>query len=186
MRLQHDTLTVEDATPYSSIGAINATELRSNAEIVTSGLQTCDAISRSLLQAERGRISDFNAWMLQVSKGSFGAVTLADLRSVENDIRHIFEAITYDDGEARRFNELYDSEEIASRIRLAFHPKRSLRTTCEILQEDAHLLIVTKLRNVASNQSFLYPSEADCEKVLEIDAARQDSKRVYNFAPSGT
>ncbi|MDQ2732016.1 MAG: hypothetical protein M3Y56_10180, partial [Armatimonadota bacterium] len=171
MKVHYDTLIVEDAAPQAQIGALNASQFRLKAQLVTSGLKTSDVTLRRFLEEERGEWATFEGWLVNISKGSFGSVTLADLRTYESALRSIFDVITYDDGGVLRFNALYDEAAVASAIRLAFCTRRRLDTRSEIVPIEAHLLLVEKLHDIAADKKYLYPNEDDCKQMLEIDAS---------------
>lgn len=169
MRIQYDTQTLHEAMPKATIQELQTNQFLSKAEIVTSGLQTSQEVSRRFVEEEHGEITDFQKWLLHISKGSFGAVSLSALRNVEIEIRQIFDIITYDDRGVRRFNELYDEAALASRIRLAFYAHRTMNTKCDIIREEASLLIVSELKEIASNTKYLYPGKTDTDDIVDSD-----------------
>lgn len=171
MRVRYDTLTEEEAAPQATIGAIRPAAFRSAAELVTSGLKTSEEAARRFLDDEQGDLADFQGWLLHISKGSFGAVSLRDLRVFESAIRLIYDGITYDDGGVRRFNALFNKASLESRIRLAFNSRRTLSTKSELFPQEARLLVVEKLGAIAADKRYLSPGESDCAKMLEIDAS---------------
>jgi type III restriction enzyme len=172
MRVTYDALTLQDAAPRETIEALDPAQFRGKAEIVTSGLNTSEEASRRFLEDERGEPADFQGWLLDISKGSFGAVPVRDLRALEDELHPIFDAVSFVDASGiLRFNALYDSDALSSRIRLAFHARRTLETRREIVPKEARLLIVEKLAEIAADKKYLYPSEADCAQMLELDAA---------------
>ncbi len=175
MRVQYDTFSAQEATPRATIAAIDAASLRRNAQIQTGALGASDEVSRRFLDDERGEVADFNAWLLHICKGSFGALSLSQLRVFESEIRPLFDEITYDDGGVRRFNALFDEAKIAARIRLAFHDQRTLHSKCEILKTEARLLIVEKLKEIAADKKNLYPDQADIETMLKLDQSGQNA-----------
>lgn len=173
MCIEYDMLTLQDAAPQTTIKALDPAQWRSKAEIITSGLETSKHEKRRFLDDEQGEPAHFATWLFHISKGSFGEVSLSDLRALETDIRLIFDAITYDDEGTRRFNALYDQSALAARIRLAFHARRTLHTRSEVFSKEARLLVVEKLHAVAADKKYLYPDEADCARMLTMDASGQ-------------
>lgn len=175
MRVQSDTTTTREAMPRETIAAIDVAEHHRNAQIATGGLGSSDQDGRRFLDHERGEAADFNGWLLSIIKGSFGALSLADLRPCESEIKLLFDAITYSDGDVLRFNALYDHAEIAARVRLAFHAPRALQSKSEIFPSDARLLVVDNLKAIAADTKNLYPNQADAENMHEIDATGQSA-----------
>lgn len=167
------TLTVENTVnPSERIGAIDAAQHKSHAQIIERGLETGSETSAQFIESERGARADFGRWLSGICRESFGALARDTLCQFEAQLRPIFAAITYDDKGTRRFNALYDDAEIAARVRLAFHPRRELQIGEEIIHQKAELLVVEKLEAIADG-ARVYPSKADCEKIKEIDDTRQ-------------
>ena len=181
MRVQYDAMHSETAAPNATLAALQGAPFRGNAGIKTGGLRADDGDKFRFLEEERGEFADFNAWLLQIAKGSFGALSLAALRRFESELRRLFAEITYDDGGARRFNALYDDAKIAARIRLAFHDKRTLQTRSEVVSENARLLVVENLKAIAADKKNLYPVADDIETMRDLDesgeTAREYSQR---------
>jgi hypothetical protein len=175
MRVHYEAPTIETANPAATIAALDAGDFRSIAGIKTGGLRAGAEDSLRFLEAERGEIANFNAWLLQVAKGSFGALSLATLREFEHELRAIFAAMTYEDGGVLRFNALFDSDRIAARIRLAFHDKRTVQSREEIVSENARLLIVEKLKEIAADNR-LYPSVEEIAQMQKIDESGQSAE----------
>ena len=168
LRVNHDTLIVDEAEPRAKLGAINARELRRNAAIIERGMSAGDIRSREFLQTERGGSADFGGWLFDISKGSFGAVTFASLRGYESELRPLFDEITYEENGARYFNDLFELGEIAARVRLAFHRRRTLQTSSEVVPKDARMLLIEKLTRVKKERT-LYPCEEDVAQILKMD-----------------
>ncbi len=176
MCVRYTSETTQHATPQATIAAIEASEFRRNAEIQTGALGARDEVTRRFLDDERGDIASFNGWLLSIARASFNALSTRDLRAFEGELRPLFDAITYDDGGVRRFNALFDEAKIAVRIRLAFHDRRTLHSTSEVVKQEAHLLIVAKLKEIAADKS-LYPSEEEVEKMRAMDEAGQSADK---------
>lgn len=141
LKVEYDTLTINgEANPKEQIGAINTEEFLSQAIITQKNLGTNDDITRTVLDKEKGDYANFNRWLFQISKESFGIVSLTNLRQFENELKAIFEKITFADNGERFFNDFYDFAEINKQIRLAFHTRRELETKSEIIPQSAKML----------------------------------------------
>ena len=173
LRVNYQTLTTDDADPESKIAAVSPEEHRRHSEITERGLSADAAVTRWFGAEERGDPADFSAWLLRLAKASFGGVTLSELRRFAPALRGLFDAITYEAEDGRRFDALYDEAEIAAQIRLAFHRRRELKSSSEVLHADARLLLVEKLKDIPADKKNLYPSEADTAKIREMDETGQ-------------
>jgi type III restriction enzyme len=179
LKVEYNTLVIENKRePREKIGAIEPQSFRRNAQIIERGLSADDIRSRRFLESEHGECADFRRWLFDISKGGFGAISLEDLEIVEGELQPIFDEITYTEDGARYFNDLYDAEQVAALVRLAFHQKRALQTKSEIIPESARMLIVEKLSPVAKDRK-LYPNETDTETILNID---RSGKTVEDYA----
>lgn len=109
----------------------------------------------------------FDQWLNLIVREGFGSVTFRDLKAHAAILRQIFEKISLlQDGE-RYLNELYEHERIRARIRAAFFSRRKLQTNEEVIKENAHLLLASKLTPVSEKNT--YPSESDIRNILEAD-----------------
>lgn len=114
--------------------------------------------------------ADYGRWLFDLSKESFGLITLADLKPFDAELRVIFTAVAHQKGPRLTFNDLYDIEGINAQIRLAFSVRRKLNTKAEVVSQHASLLIAEKLGPVKTHDK-LYPSAAESAKIRELDAS---------------
>jgi len=122
----------------------------------------------SIHEASGGEPASFRHWLHDISKGGFHFISVGHLLEHEESLQKIFEKITLPQYELVRWNEHYDRDAIAGRIRLAFHPRRKLRTSSEVIPETAQLLFVDRLRPIEDNPR-LYPNREDSEGILRLD-----------------
>jgi hypothetical protein len=176
MRVLYSSETTQQATPQATIAAIEAASFKRNAEVQTGALGARDEVTRRFLDDERGEIADFNGWLLSIARASFNALSMRDLRAFEGELRALFDAITYDEDGVRRFNAQFNEAKIATRVRLAFHDRRTLHSTSEVVKQEARLLIVGKLKEIAADKS-LYPSEEEVETMRTLDESGQSAHK---------
>ena len=154
--------------PKKEIASIETNKYLNQAIIIQSNLQNPD-ITRTVLDTEKGEFADFNRWLFQISKESFGVISLAKLNQFQDELKAIFEKISFSDEGERFFNEFYDLAEINKQIRLAFHTRRELETKSEVIPQSAKMLIVENLQAIAKSTK-IYPSEAETNEIIEIDS----------------
>jgi len=179
LRVQYQTVMTEKAAPQASLQALDAAPFRLNAATKTSGLAPGGAETLRFHDEERGEIADFSAWLLQVAKGSFGAVTLPALRGFTPELSAVFQAITYRDGDTRRFNALYDAEAIGAQIRLAFYDQRTFHPTSDVIPTEARLLLVDRLDAIPADKKNLFPDKDVTKQMLDMDASGQTDPYQY-------
>lgn len=119
---------------------------------------------------EKGQPANFAHWLHDIAKGGFYTISTDQLRQFKEQLRAIFAKITMEQPHGEHcWNERYDRYAIESRIRLAFSPRRELRTSFEVIPDKAELLLVDKLGPVNFNDK-LYPNQADTKRILRLDA----------------
>ena len=118
---------------------------------------------------EKGQPASFAHWLHDIAKGGFYTISTDQLRQFKERLRAIFDKIAVKQPQGDHcWNESYDRYAIESRIRLAFSPRRELRTSFEVIPDQAELLLVDKLGPVDFNDK-LYPNKADTRRVLRLD-----------------
>ena len=168
LKVEYDTLTINgEPNPIKAIASIETNNYLNQAIITQSNLQNAD-ITRTVLDTEKGEYADFNRWLFQISKESFGVISLAKLKEFQDELKTIFEKISFADEGERFFNGFYDLAEINKQIRLAFHTRRELETKSEVIPQSAKMLIVESLQAIAKSTK-LYPGEDETKEILEID-----------------
>ena len=174
LKVEYSTLFLEDAQqPHDKITAIDTQDFARDAASKTRNLSNGATHSYQVLKTERGEIASFARWLFDIAKASCGRISTPELQSCASQLQPIFEAITFEEDESRYFNALFDGEEVASQIRLAWHRARRLETKSEIIPAQAHLLHIEKLAPIARQKS-LYPSESDTTQILELDKSGED------------
>lgn len=144
-------------------------DFKVSALISTSEIANIDTGTINIVNEIGINFANYNQWIFNISRESFGLINENELHQFEEQLRKIFESISYEKDGFRFFNELYNLHLIQSKIRLAFSIKRELQTDSEIIPKQAELLITSKLNDVEKN-SKLYPEEVDCKKILELDS----------------
>jgi type III restriction enzyme len=169
LRVEFDTVTVASTTsPRENISAIDAGS-HFNAASVTGTTLVSGDVTRHVLDTEKGAFANFNRWLFQISRESFGTVSLPDLTEFKSELNTIFERITFAENGDRFFNDFYDLAEINRLVRLAFHARRELKTKSDVIPQSAKMLIVEKLKAIARPKNFL-PDEFETEEIIESDA----------------
>ncbi|PKP02172.1 MAG: hypothetical protein CVU11_12775 [Bacteroidetes bacterium HGW-Bacteroidetes-6] len=146
----------------------NIDNFKASALITTSDIVNIDTGEIDVINETGISFANFNQWLFEISRESFGFISEAQLHQYDNELNEIFETISYENEGQRFFNELYDLHTVKSKIRLAFSIKRDLQTDTEVIPKQAELLIAERLTEVEKNAK-LYPNEADTTKILELD-----------------
>jgi superfamily II DNA or RNA helicase len=146
----------------------NIDNFKASALITTSDIANIDTGEIDVISETGIAFANFNQWLFEISRESFGLISEALLHQYDSELNEIFETVSYEKEGQRYFNELYNLHTIQSKIRLAFSIKRDLQTDTEVIPKQAELLIAERLTEVEKNEK-LYPNEADTLKILELD-----------------
>lgn len=169
LAVEYDTITTgELPNPRKDIPEIDVASQLKAATVTTTHLANPDTATTSTLIESKGAPAEFNRWLFQISKESFGNISVSHLLEFGPELRPIFERVTLEIGGSRFINDFYDVAELNRQIRLAFHTKREFTVKRDLIEEDAHLLIVERLRSIAKPKFYL-PNEQDTKDILAID-----------------
>ena len=147
-------------------------DYKASALITTSEISNLDTGSIDIINETGIAFANFNQWLFEISRESFGLISENQLYKYDTEITELFETVTFEKDGQRFFNELYDLHQIKSKIRLAFSIKRDLQTDTEVIPKQAELLIAERLTEVEKNPK-LFPNEADTAKILELDSKNE-------------
>jgi hypothetical protein len=136
--------------------------------ITTRNLYNWDDSTIKILNQTGNQLASYAQWLFSISRASFGTLMIEQLHEFDNQLKLLFEQITYSENGQRFFNDFYDLYHIESLIRSSFSIKRELITTSDTVKESAQFLIIKHLTAVAKNDN-LYPNEENCKKIIEFD-----------------
>ena len=131
-----------------------------------------EVIERNINSIIYGEKVNYTSWLLNISKESFGFITLKKLREYDKDLREIYKKITIDEN---ILNNIYNHSLINKLIREAFYNKRSLNILREEIPENASILSITELPAIkCEDKNLQYPSDILTEKILDKDKGNKD------------
>lgn len=136
-------------------------------------------------QQEHGNvIANFNPWLYEIVKQSFGFITLKQLYAYSNELQKVFDKITYSKSELTFFSSKFDVQAINSIIRKAFYEERTFETVEELIPYEANLLNIENFSteiNTITPDSY-YPAQEMVSKIvlddkgkLKVDAKTQQA-----------
>lgn len=131
-----------------------------------------EVIERNINSIIYGEKVNYTSWLLNISKESFGFITLKKLREYDKDLREIYKKITIDEN---ILNNIYNHSLINKLIREAFYNKRSLNILREEIPENASILSITELPAIkCEDKNLQYPSDVLTKKILDKDKRNKD------------
>lgn len=150
-------------------------------------------LERSEEDVERGKdkmdVATFETWIGNISKESFGFVSIRQLSNHEEELKKIYSTITINDSGIDYFSSKFDQSKIRSLIRQAFYAKRRLDMTSEFIENSGELLIDVNFERhkEVTDPERHYPNQDVVHKVMEDDAngfeGRELMKRRYHYMP---
>ena len=116
----------------------------------------------------------FSQWLYEISKESFGFITMQILNKYLKELGVIFNTITYISDDICYYSSRYNQDIIKSNIRKAFYEKRSFTTHEEVIPANAELLRVDNLispYNTSDPENF-YPDQSEVTKIIKADIGK--------------
>lgn len=174
LRVNYQTLQLEAANPARDILHADR-EAKLAQSVVKSTDFTMEVKSISVDDKERGTIpTTFSTWLMDIVKGSFGTLSMADLKPHEDALRHLFLTITYPNGDSRYFSSKYDRRTVEANVRKAFCDRRSFTTTEERIPQKSSLLNIAHFTSTVttSTPAEYYPEQPLVERIILDDKGK--------------
>ncbi len=165
---------IEELAPEKNIPAA-----ADNAKSISSIIRTTDLSMEDrkieVDDTERGtEYAGFDAWLYGIVKGSFGTLSMEELKPYRELLRAVFETITYEKDGNRAYSSRYDRASVEANIRKAFARKRSYWTDEEVIPADASLLRIENLTSPVYTEKpeDYYPAQELVEKIIQADQGK--------------
>ncbi len=120
--------------------------------------------------------ANFNQWLYQISKESFGNLSMQDLLAQADALTKVFATITYKTKEGDlRFSSHFNIAVINANIRKAFYDKRILKVTDELIGEKAELVHISNIKDFSpieiakTDEPKYYPDKQKVENIHKED-----------------
>ena len=184
LRVNYVTQQLEVANPVRDIPNADKGSKLAQAIIKTTDL-TMKPLSTDFDKEERGTISaTFTAWFMDIVKGSFGTLTMAQLKPHEGELRVLFDAITFDRDGSRYYSSKYDRRVVEANVRKAFCDRRSFTTTEELIPQESSLLNISNFTNTVSTTTpkDYYPKQDLVERIVLDDKGKFKMKPAIEAA----
>ena len=128
-------------------------------------------VATEMAQVDEGEEIAFFEWLNEIAKESFGSLTVNSLQEYETELLSLFDKITVEEYGVRRYNELYNQQQIRAQVRKAFVPQRDFVIKEEIIPTKARLLQIERLTSpieVADDSRF-YPDQTIVHDIVKYD-----------------
>ena len=182
LRVNYVTQQLEAANPVRDIPNADSGAKRKQTIVKTTDL-TMETQTIQVDDEERSTVpATFSAWLMDIVKGSFGTLTMAQLKPHEDELCVLFEAITYERDGSRYYSSKFDRHVVEANVRKAFCDRRSFTTTEELIPQESRLLNIANFTSTISTTTpeDYYPKQDVVERIvlddkgkLKVDAKTQ-------------
>lgn len=174
LKINYESLVIEEADIAGGISA-SAENAVVSADIIKTTDFSMKDISIAVDDNERGNEpASFTAWLYNITKGSFGFVTMDQLLPYSAILGEIYNKITHVKDGARYFSSKYNRALIEANIRKAFCDKCSFSTREELIPEEANLLNIANFTTTVQTDKpqDYYPDAKTVENIILDDKGK--------------
>lgn len=174
LKINYESLVIEEADIAGGISA-SAENAVVSADIIKTTDFSMKDISIAVDDNERGNEpASFTAWLYNITKGSFGFITMEQLLPYIEALNVIFDKITYINDGVRCFSSKYNRALIEANIRKAFCDKCSFSTSEELIPEEANLLNIANFTTTVQTDKpqDYYPDAKTVENIILDDKGK--------------
>ena len=170
LKINYESLVIEEADIAGGISA-SAENAVVSADIIKTTDFSMKDISIIIDDNERGNEpASFTTWLYNITKGSFGFVTMDQLLPYSAILGEIYNKITHVKDGVRYFSSKYNRALIEANIRKAFCDKCSFSTREELIPEEANLLNIANFTStVQTDKPQDYYSDAKTVENIILD-----------------
>ena len=174
LRVNYVTHQLEAANPVRDIPNADKGSKLAQAVVKTTDL-TMETQTIQVDDEERGTVpATFSAWLMDIVKGSFGTLTMAQLKPHEDELRALFNAVTYVREDSRYYSSKFDRRVVEVNVRKAFCDRRSFTTTEELIPQESSLLNIANFTSTVSTTTpnDYYPKQDLVERIILDDKGK--------------
>lgn len=186
LKINFDTLTVEKADPASGISASADSAHNEGGIIKTTDLSMDESKTNIHVdETEYGNeYTTFNSWIYGIMKGGFGSPTVEELTEYSDQLREVFERITYRKNGSYYFSSKFNRKLVESNIRKAFFDKTDFHSTQELIPEEANLLNIANFTSTVytDKPQDYYPEQKVVENIIADDSGKLKIKPEFEVA----
>lgn len=174
LKINYESLVIEEADIAGGISA-SAENAVVSADIIKTTDLSMKELNITVDDNERGNEpASFTTWLYNITKGSFGFVTMDQLLPYSAILGEIYNKITHVKDGVRYFSSKYNRALIEANIRKAFCDKCSFSTREELIPEEANLLNIANFTSTvqADKPQDYYPDAKTVENIILDDKGK--------------
>ena len=135
-------------------------------------------IKTNVNDAIYGDSIDYNKWILNIIKESFGFIDYNMLKEYDKELKKIYDKITINND---TLNMTYNVKLINSLIRNAFYNKRKMKVIKEEVPESASILSINNIPSInCINTDLQYPTDNITDTILKLDNDNEEENIDLN------
>lgn len=174
LKINYESLVIEEADIAGGISA-SAENAVVSADIIKTTDFSMKDISIAIDDNERGNEpASFTTWLYNITKGSFGFVTMDQLLPYSAILGEIYNKITHVKDGVHYFSSKYNHVLIEANIRKAFCDKCNFSTREELIPETANLLNIANFTSTVQTDKpqDYYPDAKTVENIILDDKGK--------------
>ena len=174
LRVNYVTQQLEAANPVRDVPNADRGSKLAQAVVKTTDL-TMETQTIQVDDEERGTVpATFSAWLMDIVKGSFGTLTMVQLKPHEDELRALFNAVTYVWEDSRYYSSKFDRRVVEANVRKAFCDRRSFTTTEELIPQESSLLNIANFTTTVATTTpeDYYPKQDLVERIIQDDKGK--------------
>ena len=174
LKINYESLVIEEADIAGGISA-SAENAVVSADIIKTTDLSMKELNITVDDNERGNEpASFTTWLYNITKGSFGFVTMDQLLPYSAILGEIYNKITHVKDGVRYFSSKYNHVLIEANIRKAFCDKCNFSTREELIPETANLLNIANFTSTVQTDKpqDYYPDAKTVENIILDDKGK--------------
>lgn len=177
MRVEFIQTTAEQADPSHKIQyATEGTEIADEKITTKESLSDDEVGTVEFVTEEQGcEYATFYQWVYLIAKEGLNCTSMHALLKYENELRQVFNRVTYIKAGERYYSTKFDQKRVRSNIRKTFCDKQTAQYKQEIFSDKASLLFIDgyeKYSPVRGDDAY-YPDEVVVENILKTDSGEK-------------
>ena len=167
MNIRYSEQTKEEAKTSKDLKKIITMDSIKRNVIITEKTINNEVVETNINSIIYGEKIDYNKWLLNIVKESFGFITMDMLKVYDKELKAIYKNITIG---GNTLNMTYNHRLINNLIRKAFYDKRKMIVIKEEIPESASILSITDIPSIdIVNKDLQYPTDIITNKILDRD-----------------
>ncbi len=176
LKINYNTITVKKSDPAKEIVSSADSARIADSTVKTTDL-TMDKAKTGIAvdNTEYGtKSTTFSSFVYEIMKGGFNAPSISDLMQYEEQLKTVYQKITYKKRGSLYFSSKYDRNLVEANIRKAFFDKFDFNTTEELIPEKAAILNTANFTSevYTDKPQNYYPTQNIVENIIKDDKGK--------------